>query len=122
MGDKAVRKPIRWMGSSYDIWTSFPDDVQDVMGYALDRAQQGMKAGNAKPMKGFKGASVFEISDDSDGDTYRGIYTVQFKGAVYVLHAFQKKSKHGIETPKNEIDLIKRRLREAGVHYETYKT
>jgi phage-related protein len=122
MGNNTLRKPIRWMGSSYAIWTSFPDDVQDVMGYALDRAQQGKKADNVKPLKGFKGASVLEICDEFAGNAYRGIYTVQFKDVIYVLHAFQKKSKNGIATSKGDIELIKWRLREAGEHYETNKT
>ncbi|MFQ5561154.1 MAG: type II toxin-antitoxin system RelE/ParE family toxin, partial [Nitrospinota bacterium] len=106
-------KPVRWVGSSYDDWRRFPDDVQDVMGYALDLAQHGKKADNTKPLKGFKGASVLEIVDDFDGDTYRGIYTVQLKGVVYVLHAFQKKSKKGRATPKSDIQLIEQRLKEA---------
>lgn len=66
------------------------------MGYALHLAQCGEKADNAKPLTGFKGASVLEIVDDFDGDTYRAVYTVRFAGAVYVLHVFQKKSKKGI--------------------------
>jgi phage-related protein len=122
MGDSVTHKSIRWMGSSYSVWISFPDDVQDVMGFALDRARQGKKADNVKPLKGFKGASVLEIVDDYQGNTYRGIYTVQFKGIIYVLNAFQKKSRNGIATPKGDIELIKRRLREAGEHYETNKT
>ena len=89
-------KPVEWIGSSHAVWKAFPDDVQDVMGYALHLAQMGEKADHAKPLKGFKGASVVEIVDNYDSDTYRGIYTVQFKGVVYVLHAFQKKSKQGI--------------------------
>jgi len=72
-------------------------------------------------MKGFGGASVLEIVEDDDGNTYRAVYTVRFKGAVYVLHAFQKKSKHGIKTPQSDIDLIKSRLRQAEAHYEQWK-
>jgi Phage-related protein len=67
--DKESQRTVRWMGSSYEDWKAFPDEVQDVMGYALDRAQQGKKAGNAKPMKGFKGASVLEIRDNFDRNT-----------------------------------------------------
>ena len=83
------------------------------MGYALHLAQLGEKASNTKPLMGFKGASVLEIRDDYQGDTYRAIYTVKFHEVVYVLHAFQKKSKKGIATPKSEIDLIEQRLRKA---------
>jgi len=119
--DKDAQRPVRWIGSSYNDWKAFPDEVQDVMGYALDRAQQGKKAGNARPLKGFKGASVLEIADNFDGNTYRVIYTVQFKGVIYVQHVFQKKSKKGIATPKTDIRLIKQRLKQAKEHYETNK-
>ena len=60
---------------------------------------------------------MLEVVDDEDGDTYRAVYTVRFAGAIYVLHAFQKKSRKGIETPKHEIDVIKARLKVAEVHY-----
>jgi len=120
MDSEENEKPVRWVGSSYDDWRAFPDDVQDVMGYALHLAQHGDKAGYVKPLKGFRGASVLEISDNHDGDTYRSIYTVQLKGFVYVLHAFQKKSKKGISTPKGDIKLIDQRLKEAREHYERH--
>lgn len=83
------------------------------MGFALYQAQIGRLPGSAKPLKGFGGASVVEIVDDYQGDTYRAVYTVKFDSAIYVLHAFQKKSKHGIKTPQAEIDLVKRRLKVA---------
>ena len=95
----------------------FPDEVQDVMGYALDFAQQGQKHPDAKPLKGFGGTGVLEIVDDYDGDTYRAVYTVKFAHAVYVLHCFQKKSKRGIATPKQDMDLIESRLKRAREHY-----
>ncbi|MFQ5949118.1 MAG: type II toxin-antitoxin system RelE/ParE family toxin [Nitrospiria bacterium] len=120
MGGGKKEKPVEWVGSSYDDWIRFPADVQDVMGYALHLAQHGEKAGDAKPLKGFKGAGVLEIVDDFDGDTYRAIYTVQLKEVVYVLHAFQKKSKRGISTPKQEINLIEKRLKYAKEHYVRY--
>ncbi len=69
-------------------------------GGALWEAQIGRKAAFAKPLKGFGGAGVLEIVDDFDGDTFRAVYTVRFPIAVYVLHAFRKKSKRGIATPK----------------------
>jgi len=83
------------------------------MGYALYLAQIGKKHESAKLLKGFGGASVLELVDDHDGDTYRAVYTVRFAAAVYVLHAFQKKSKKGRETPKSDIDIVRRRLRTA---------
>ena len=75
------------------------------------------KHSSVKPLKGFSGASVLEVVADHAGDTYRAVYTVQFPGAIYVLHVFQKKAKMGISTPKQEIDLIKARLQLAQQHY-----
>ncbi len=107
-------------GSKADLKT-FPDEVQDVMGYALDFAQQGKKHPDAKPLKGFGGAGVLEIVDDYGGNTYRAVYTVKFADAVYVLHCFQKKSKHGIATPQQDIELIERRLKRAREHYTAWR-
>lgn len=117
---KQERKPLLWIGSSKEDLKAFPDDVQDIMGHALDIAQQGKKYSEAKPLGGFGGAGVLEIVDDYHGDTYRTVYTVRFPGAVYVLHAFQKKSKKGIATPKQEIELVKTRLGRAQEHYEEW--
>ncbi len=111
-------RPVYWVGSAKDDLRAFPADVQDVMGYALELAQRGSKHPGAKPLKGFGGASVLEIIDDFDGETYRTIYTVRLRSGVYVLHAFQKKSKRGITTPMYEIDLINARLR-AAAHEDT---
>jgi phage-related protein len=108
------------MGASKADLKTFPAEVKDVMGYALDFAQQGKKHPDAKPLKGFGGAGVLEIADDYDGDTYRAVYTVKFAEAVYVLHCFQKKSKQGIATPKQDIDLIGRRLKRAREHYDDW--
>ena len=83
------------------------------MGFALYQAQLGGKHADAKPLRGFGGAGVLEIVEDHSGDTYRAVYTVRLGGRVYALHAFQKKSKTGIATPKAEIDLIKSRLKRA---------
>ena len=88
------------------------------MGYALYLAQTGSKHPDAKPLKGFGSAGVLEVTDDADGSTYRVIYTVTFPNAIYVLHAFQKKAKRGIATPKKEIDLIRARLHRARMHFE----
>lgn len=79
-------------------------------------AQLGGKHPRAKPWKGL-GTGVFEIVEDDDGDTYRVVYTVRFAKAVYVLHAFQKKSKTGVKTPRDDVDLIAKRLRSAAEHY-----
>ncbi len=83
------------------------------MGYALYLAQQGGKHRDAKPLKGFGGAGVIEVIADYRGDTFRCVYTVRLAGSIYVLHAFQKKPRTGRVTPKAELDLIARRLREA---------
>jgi phage-related protein len=83
----------------------------------LLQAQFGRKHSSAKPLSGFGGASVLEIVENFDGDTYRAVYTVKFAELIYVLHVFQKKSKSSIKTPKNEIDLIKQRLRAAEENY-----
>lgn len=106
-------KPVLWMGSSRKDLRACPDAVQDTMGFALYLAQIGDKHEQAKPLKGFGGAGVLEVVEDHDGATYRAVYTVRFATAVYVLHVFQKKSKRGIATPKTNIDLIKKRLRDA---------
>ena len=113
-------KPVEWIGSSRDDLRDFPEDVQQIMGFALYRAQLGKKHPDARPLKGFKGAGVLEIVENFDGDTYRAVYTVKFEGIVYVLHAFQKKSKQGIATPKQDIDLIESRLKRAKEHYKKY--
>ena len=101
------------MGNSRTVLRDFPPEVKERIGYALYEAQQGEKAHNAKPLKGFHGAGVLEVMEDHDGSTYRAVYTVRFRNAVYVLHTFQKKSKKGIATPKQDIDLIKARFKMA---------
>ena len=112
------RKPLFWVGSSREDLSGFPEGVKHVMGFALHLAQTGAKHPDAKPLKGFKGAGVLEVVEDHDRDTYRAIYTVRLAGAVYVLHAFQKKSKKGIATPKADIDLVKARLKRAEEDHE----
>ena len=114
-------KPIRWIGSSKDDLSAFPDDVKRRVGRALWDAQLGLKAPFAKPLRGFGRADVLEIVDDLDGDTYRAVYTVRFEKAVYVLHAFKKKSRKGIATPQSEVRLIKRRLTRAKEDYEQWQ-
>jgi len=115
-----VPKPVRWVGSSKEDLRDFPEEVRRRVGGALWDAQLGRKAPYAKPLRGFRGSGVLEIVDDFDGDTYRAVYTVRFVGAVYVLHAFQKKSRHGIATPKAELDLIEHRLKRAREDYEQW--
>jgi phage-related protein len=113
-------KPLRWVGSSRDDVSSFPDDVKLQIGVALWEAQIGGKAAYAKPLKGYGDAGVLEVVDNFDGDTFRAVYTIRFAKAVYVLHAFQKKSKRGIATPKAELDLINRRLQRATEDYKQW--
>jgi phage-related protein len=83
-------KPLRWIGTSKNDLRQFPEDVRRRVGGALWEAQLGLKAPYAKPMKGFAGAAVLEVVDDFDGNTFRAVYTVRFRGVIYVLHAFQK--------------------------------
>lgn len=106
-------REVYWVGSSLNDLREFPEDVRSEVGYALYLAQGGGKHPNAKPLKGFKGAGVLEVVSDSAGDTYRAVYTVRFADAVYVLHAFQKKSTKGIKTSKRDMELVQERLKRA---------
>lgn len=110
-------KLLLWVGNARKDLQAFPEDVKDVMGYALHLAQAGGKHEAAKPLSGFGGAGVLEVVDDFVGDTYRAVYTVKFSSAVYVLHAFQKKAKKGIKTPQHEIELIRERLKMAAADH-----
>ena len=100
-----------WVGDSRERVREFPEPVRIVVGSALYQAQHGEKARSVKVFKG--AAGVFEIVDDHDGDTYRVVYAVKLKKGLYVLHAFQKKSKSGIKTPREDVALIKARLKRA---------
>lgn len=123
MTDRPVRiKPVFWMASSRKDLKAFPKAVQSDVGYALFAAQRGEEYLSVKAMKGFGGRSVLEIVAPHDGDTYRTVYTVKFEDAIYVLHAFQKKSTKGIATPQREIDLIRRRMADAEQHYRERQT
>lgn len=117
MSDGKTPKPLFWIGSSKKDLKAFPNPVQDVCGYALWLAQVGEKHPDAKPLKGFRGAGVLEVVEDHAGNTFRAVYTVRLAGAVYVLHAFQKKAKKGIKTPQHEIELIEKRLQTAEEHH-----
>jgi phage-related protein len=102
-----------WRGASKTDFMAFPPTVQREMGYALFLAQMGERHSTmAKTLGGFGGATVIEVRESYAGNAYRAVYTVRYADAVYVLHAFQKKSKKGIATPKAEIDLIERRLKD----------
>jgi phage-related protein len=114
-------KPLIWVASCKKDLLSFPQEVVDVMGYALGLAQEGGKHPGAKLLRGFKGGGVLEVVDDFDGDTYRAVYTVKFEGAVFALHAFQKKSKKGRETPKADMEKIQTRLMAAEKLYAQWQ-
>jgi len=111
-------KPTYWIGSSKDDVSEFPTEVKKEIGFALFSAQHGETPLNSVPLAGFRGSKVPEVIVDYDGDTYRAVYTVKFKDALYVLHAFKKKSHKGISTPKHEINLIKSRLKVAEDDYK----
>ena len=114
---KDVPKPCFFIGSSRRDLAAFPAQARGDIGHALHEVQRGGEPLAAKALKGFRGRAILEIVDDFDGDTFRAAYTVRFAGAVYVLHAFQKKAKKGIATPRHDIELIKARLRDAEEHY-----
>jgi phage-related protein len=113
-------RPLFWVGSSKRDYCEFPGKVQDNLGFELFLAQTGQHPPSAKPFKGL-GSGVLELAEDYDGGTYRAVYAVCFKEAIYVLHAFQKKSKRGIATPKKEVDLIRSRLRDATNYHASLK-
>lgn len=106
-------KPLEWIASSYKDLMALPLDVRRRFGYALSLAQMGDQDDAAKVLKGFGGAGVLEVVEDDAGSTYRAVYTVKFAQAVFVLHCFQKKSKRGIVTPKEDMDIIRARLKVA---------
>ena len=110
-------KPLFWVASSMNDLLAFPEKVQRKIGAALSVAQFGGKHPSAKPWKG-AGSAVFEIVEDYRSDAYRAIYTVKIADAVYVLHAFQKKSPSGIRTPKRDVELVAQRLKQAQQDYE----
>lgn len=109
--DEPYEKSVVWIGSSLDDLKDLPEEVQDDIGYVLGGVQQGEFDGSIKPLKGFSG--VYEIRTDFDRDTYRAVYVMNLGDVIYVLHVFKKKSKKGSETPKQEIDLIRSRLKRA---------
>jgi len=106
-------KPVVWIGSSREDLRAMPLQVRRDIGQALYTAQHGDTDPAAKPLKGFAGARVMEIVERHRGDAFRAVYTANFAEAIYVLHVFQKKSKHGIATPKPDMELIRTRFAEA---------
>lgn len=105
-------RSLVWIGSCRKDYGAFPPAVQEAFGFELFLAQTGQRPPSAKILKGLSGGTV-ELIDDFDGDTYRAVYTTRFESVIYVLHAFKKKSKSGIKTPQTDIDLIRRRLKDA---------
>jgi phage-related protein len=116
MRDPAPKR-LLWIASAHKDICDFPEDVRRLMGFALFLAQTGAKHPDAKPLRGFQGAGVLEVLDDFDGSTFRTVYTVRFEDAIYVLHAFQKKSRRGVATPKRDIELIRERYEAAKRDY-----
>jgi phage-related protein len=109
--DATAPKELVWLGSSRKDVRNFPEIVRRVFGVALYAVQLGETPPAAKPLKGFGGAGILELTEDGKDGTYRVVYTVRFATKIYVLHAFQKKSKRGNATPKHEIELIRERLK-----------
>jgi phage-related protein len=112
-----AKKPVEFVGSAREDLRRLPKQVTYVFGYAILLAECGKRHPDAKPLKGFGGAGVLEVVENYDGDTYRAVYTGKFEGVVYVLDAFQKKSKRGSELPKVDMERIKLRLKAAQEHY-----
>jgi phage-related protein len=112
---EAQEKPIYWLRDAKRQLKGFPDEVQSEVGFALYQAQVGERHPASKPMKGL---NAVEIVSDFDGNTFRGVYTTKFKNTIFVLHCFQKKAKNGIATPGSELDLIRKRLRDAEKIYK----
>ena len=112
-------KPLHWVGSAKKDLLAFPEKVKDRIGTALSIAQFGGKHPGAKPWKG-EGPGVLEVVADYSGNTFRAVYTVRFAEAVYVLHAFQKKSRHGIKTARQDVELVSLRLKQAQADYQEH--
>jgi phage-related protein len=114
-------KPLNWVGSAKRDLDAMPEDVKDLFGHAIDLAQAGGKHQEAKVFTRFGSAGVLEVVEDDRGNTYRAVYTVKVAGWVYVLHCFQKKSRSGIKTPKEDMDLIHARLKAAKQDFEAWQ-
>src|SRR3990167_4624778 len=114
-------KPVLWIASSLRDMKCMPEGVQKEFGHSLRDIQKGRDPGNIKPLKHLGESGILEIVVYEKEGTFRTIYTVQFEDAIAVLHVFQKKSKSGIATPKQDIDLVLKRLKQARIDYQTYK-
>lgn len=120
MGNESEKRPVLWVASSKRDLMEMPADVQKEFGHGLHEAQLRNHPKIAKTLSGFGGASVLELIQDHESGTYRAVYTVRFVDAVVVLHAFQKKSKKGIQTDKKDIELVKSRLKIAEEIYREW--
>jgi phage-related protein len=119
-----VQRPVVWLGDSKKSIREFPDGAQKLLGDELQLMQFGGMPRDAKPFKGV-GSGVLEIALRHASEAYRVVVALQIGSRIYVLHAFQKKSKKGIETPRRDVELIKRRYAEAqelAREYEKAKT
>jgi phage-related protein len=114
-------KPIRWMRSSRDDLRAFPDDARGELGHSLHLVQCGERPSNGKLLHGDLSGVSELVADSEDGNTYRCVYTARLELFVYVLHCFEKKATRGIATPKRELDVIRRRLKEAREEYHEYQ-
>lgn len=110
MAEARKTRPVSWIKAALKDFEEFPDGAKSVLLGALTIAAEGGKADIAKPLHGF-GSGVLEIALPYRGDAFRVVYAVQFADEIWVIHAFQKKSKQGIKTPKHEIDVAKERLK-----------
>lgn len=108
-----TERPLEWIGSSYKDLMVLPAAVRRFFGYALSLAQANDQHDAAKVLTGFGSAGVLEVVEYDRSGTYRAVYTVKFEEAVFVLHCFQKKSKRGIATPKEDMAIIRARLKVA---------
>ncbi|MGL5626414.1 MAG: type II toxin-antitoxin system RelE/ParE family toxin [Candidatus Rhabdochlamydia sp.] len=121
MSIKKIIKSLLWVSSSKKDLMTMPEAVITDFGYGLYQAQTGKHPDIAKTLSGFGSASIIELVQDHKGDTFRAVYTVKFSDAIIVLHAFQKKSKKSIETPKQDMELIRSRLKLAEEIYKDWK-
>ncbi len=121
MSETPTERPLLWVASSKRDFMEMPDDVIDDFGFGLHQAQKGKMPDIGKVLKGFGGAGVVELIDNSKEGTFRAVYTVRFEEVIVILHAFQKKSKKGIETPKQDIELVRSRLKIAEEMYKEWK-
>ncbi len=121
MNETPALRPVLWVASSKQDLKDMPKDVREDFGHWLLLAQKGETVPNAKIFTGFGGAHITELRRDDDQGTFRVVYTIRLKEVIAVLHAFKKKSKKGISTPKQEIELIRSRLKRAEEMYKIWK-